>query len=141
MQFLGNNNNSTMIISTYAPHQPNGIESVGSQHRRYYNCIGRDANPVDAFWTDLSRLVRKWTEAGESVVILADWNADVIGEKTRKYMDDLGTREVITKNHGEESSRTYNRGSNPINGIFMTRDMYIVQGEYMPFGMRIGIDH
>jgi hypothetical protein len=80
-QFVGKNNKSTRIISDYAPHQPTGPESVGSQHRMYFNYVGRDSNPVDAFWTDLSRLVRKWTEAGESVVLIADLNADVRGER------------------------------------------------------------
>jgi hypothetical protein len=120
MQFVGKDNKSTRIISEYAHHQPTGPESVGSQHGRYYNSIGCDANPVDAFWTDLSRLVRKWTEAGESVVLLADWNTDVRGEKTWKYMANLGMREVITEFHGDEGPHTYNRGSNPIDGIFMT---------------------
>jgi hypothetical protein len=71
MYFVGKNNKSTKIISAYAHHQPTGPESVQSQHRRHCNSIGCDANPVDAFWTDLSRLVRNWTEAGESVVLLA----------------------------------------------------------------------
>jgi hypothetical protein len=96
---------------------------------------------VGAFWTDLSRLVRKWTEAGKSVVLLADWNADVRGEKTRKYMVDIDMREVIMEFHGDEGPRTYNRGSKPIDRIFMTQDFDIVQGRYMPFGMDIGSDH
>jgi hypothetical protein len=97
---------------------------------------------VDAFWTDLSRLVQKWTESGESVVLLADWNTYFRGEKTRKYMADLGMREVIMEFHGEEGPRTYNRESKSIDGIFMTHDLYnIVQGGYMPFGMGIGSDH
>jgi hypothetical protein len=57
MQFVGKNNKYTRIISVYAPHQPTGPESVVIQHRRYCNSAGYDANPVDAFWTDLSRLV------------------------------------------------------------------------------------
>jgi hypothetical protein len=141
MQFVGKNNKSTRIISMYAPHQPMGPESVGSQHRRYYNSIGRDFNPVDTFWTDLSWLVCKWTEAGGTVVLLADWNADVRVEKTRKNMTDLGMREVIAEFHGDEGPRTYNRGSNPTDGIFMTQDLYIVQGGYMYFCMGIGSDH
>jgi hypothetical protein len=95
---------------------------------------------VDTFWTDLSRLVQKWTEAGKSVVLLTDWNADVRGKETRKYMADLGMREVITEFNGDEGPRTYNRGSKPIDGIFMTQDLYTVQGGYMPFGMGIGSD-
>jgi hypothetical protein len=95
---------------------------------------------VDEFWTDLSRLIRKWTESGESVVLLADWNADVRREKTRKHMADLGMREVITEFHGDEGHRTYNRWSRPIDGIL--RKQYVwVQGGYMPFGMGIGSDH
>jgi hypothetical protein len=75
------------------------------------------------------------------VVLLADWNADVRGEKTRKYMADLGMREVLTEFHGYEGPHTYNIDSKPIDGIFMTQDFYIVQGGYMPFGMGIGSDH
>jgi hypothetical protein len=141
VHFVGKNNKSTRIISDYAPHQPTGPESLGSQHRRYFNLVRCDANPVDAFWTDLSRLVRKWTESGESVVLLADFNSDVRGEKNRKYMADLGMREVITEFHGDADPRTYTKGSKPIDGIFMTQDLYIVQGGYMPFGMGIGSDH
>jgi hypothetical protein len=93
----------------------------------YYNSIGCDANPGDALWTDLSRLIRKWNKAGESVFLLEYCNVDVRGEKTRKYIADLGMREVITEFHGNEGPRTYNRGSNPIDGIFMTHDLYIYQ--------------
>jgi hypothetical protein len=140
LQFVSKNNKSTRIISVYAP-QLRGAESVGSQHRRYYNSIGCDANPVDAFWTYLSGLIRKWTELSESSVLLTDWNEDVKGEKTRKYMADLDMREVITEFHGNEGPRAYNRGSNPIDGILVTQDLYIVQDGYMPFGMDIGSDH
>jgi hypothetical protein len=138
---VGKNNKSTRIISAYAPHQPTGPESVGSQHRRYYNSIGCDASPVDAFWTYLSRLVCKWTEKCKSVVLLVNWNTDVRGEKTRKYMADFGMREVIMEFHGDEGPRTYSRGSNPIDRIFMTQYLYIFQGGYMPFGMGIGSEH
>jgi hypothetical protein len=127
--------------SAYVSHQPTGPESVGSQHRRYFNSVERDANPVDAFWTDLSRLARKWTETCESLVLLADWNADGRGEKTQKYMAGLGMRKVITEIHGDEGPRTYNRGFKPIDRIFITQDLYIVQGGYMLFGMGIGSDH
>jgi hypothetical protein len=72
------------------------------------------------------------------MVLLADWNADVRGEKTRKYMADLGMRDVIMEFHGDEGPRAYNRGSNPIDGIFMTQDLYIFHGGYMHFGMDIG---
>jgi hypothetical protein len=113
MQFVGNNIKSTRIVSSYAPHQPTGPESVGSQHKGYFNSVGRDASPVDAFWTDLSQLIRKWTEAGERVVLLADWNTDFRGENTRKYMADLIMRGVLTGFHGDEGLRTYNRGYKP----------------------------
>jgi hypothetical protein len=109
MKFFRKHNKSTRIISAYAPHQPTGPELVGSPHRRYFNSIGCDANPVDAFWTDLSRLVQKWTEAGEIVVLLSDWNADVRGAKTWKYMADLGRREVIMEFNVDEGPHTYNR--------------------------------
>jgi hypothetical protein len=62
------------------------------------------------------------------VVLLADWNTGNRGEKTQKNMADLGMREVITEFHGDEGPRTYNRGSNPIDGILTTQDLYIVQG-------------
>jgi hypothetical protein len=83
MQFVGKNNKSTRIIYDYTPHQPTGPDPVGSQHRRYFNSVRCDGSPVDALWTELSRLIRRLTESGESVVILLDWNVDVRREKTR----------------------------------------------------------
>jgi hypothetical protein len=56
-------------------------------------------------------------------------------------MASLSIRKVITEFHGDEGPHTYNRGSNHIDGIFMTQYLYIVQGGYMPFGMGIGSDH
>jgi hypothetical protein len=70
MQFMGKSGKSTMIISEGPLHQPMGPDSVGSQHRRYFNSIGRDVNQMDTFWINLSRLVCKWMEAGESVLRL-----------------------------------------------------------------------
>jgi hypothetical protein len=78
---------------------------------------------------------------GESVVILADWSNDVRGKKAQKYMAELGTREVLTELHGQYGPHTYSMGSTPIDGIFMTQDLYIVQGGYMPFGKGVGSDH
>jgi hypothetical protein len=75
------------------------------------------------------------------VVLLAYWNVDVRGEKTRRYMAYLGMREVLTEFHGDKGPRTFNRGSKPIDGIFVTQDLYIVQGGYIPFGMGIGSDN
>jgi hypothetical protein len=63
------------------------------------------------------------------------------GRRPRKYMADLGMREVITEFHVDAGTHTYNRGSKPIDDIFMTQDLYIVQGGYMPFGMGFGSDH
>jgi hypothetical protein len=56
-------------------------------------------------------------------------------------MADLSMREVITEFYGTKGRHTYYRVSNPIDGIFMTHDLYIVQGGYMPFGMGIVSDH
>jgi hypothetical protein len=39
MQFVGKNNKFTRVISDYAPHQITGPDSVGSQHRRYFNSV------------------------------------------------------------------------------------------------------
>jgi hypothetical protein len=40
-------------------------------------------------------------------------------------MADIGMREIITEFHGDAGPCTYNRGSKPIDGIFMTQDLYI----------------
>jgi hypothetical protein len=63
----------------------------------------------------------KVTEAGDSVVLLEYWNVDVRWEKTRKYMANLRMREAITEFHRDVGPHTYNRGSKPIDGIFMTQ--------------------
>jgi hypothetical protein len=56
-------------------------------------------------------------------------------------MAELSMREVLTELHGQDGPRTYKMGSTPIDGVFMTQDLYIVQGGCMPFGKGIGSGH
>jgi hypothetical protein len=63
-----------------------------------------------------------------------DMNEDVRGGPATAYMKKLGLTEIITKRHGKEGPRTCNRGSSPIDGIFVSAGLLDSPCGYLPFG-------
>jgi hypothetical protein len=50
-------------------------------------------------------------------------------------------REAILEWHGTNAPHTYNRGSVPIDGIFLSHDLIIMGGGYLPLGKGQSIYH
>jgi hypothetical protein len=68
------------------------------------------------------------------VVLMMDVNEDVRSAPIQTFLDDLGMREVILERHGKSTApNTHLQGSDPINGIFVTSSLEIVNGGYAAF--------
>jgi hypothetical protein len=94
--------------------------------------------PRKAFWEDLTKAINTWLEAGDQLVVMGDWNEDV-RDAQRKYMGPLGLIEPIVEKYG--AAPTYQRGSKPIDGIFLSKSLQMRQGGYLAFGEAILSDH
>jgi hypothetical protein len=133
MQIIIKDNTAMKVILAHAPHKLTGPSSMGNQHQRYFNSIEQDVDPVDAFWTDLTRSIRKWRDVGESIILLAECNSD--GRSHTMVHALMEIRKAIIEMSGTNAPPpTYNHGSVPIDGIFLSHNLPIVGGGYLPFG-------
>ena len=135
----GKNGVSLRIVTAYCPHDRGGDFSVYGQHRHCFHKLGKPRIPRKAFWEDLLSEVRLWLEAGDQLIITGDWNEDV-NDVQRKYFGPLGIREVLLEKYGP-APNTFEFGSKPIDGIFMSSTLKIQQGGYLPFGDGVDSDH
>ena len=130
---------SLRVITAYCPHDRGGDFSVYGQHRHRFHTLGKPRIPRKAFWEDLLVNVRMWLEAGDQIILTGDWNEDVNAVQ-RKYFAPLGIREVLLEKYGP-APNTFEFGSKPIDGIFMSSTLEIQQGGYLPFGEGVDSDH
>jgi len=76
------------------------------------------------------------------VIILADMNDDMCTDPIQTAVTQIGLAEAVTTQHGPNAPNTHNRGSTPINGIFLTPDLtQNITSGYLAFGEGILSDH
>ena len=138
-QYRGKEGISMRVVIAYCPHDKGGDSSVYGQHRHFFHEQGKPRMPRQAFWEDLLVEVRQWLADGDQLVLAGDWNEDV-NVVQRKYFSALGIREVLLEKYGS-APNTFEFGSKPIDGIFMSSTLEIQQGGYLPFGDGIPSDH
>jgi hypothetical protein len=121
---------------------PSGPESVGEQHRHYFNTIARNEMPTRAFWVDLSHQVRMWITDGEGIVLSGDTNMNLRSDAARSQIVSMGLRDAIEPFITEGLSfNTYDRGSTVIDGAWVSCDIRVRSGGYYPFGKGLPTYH
>ena len=89
--------------------------------------------------SDLREDILKGSEAGDSIIVMGDFNTDVRGEEFTLWKEDLELRDVMVEAVGlENAPRTYARGSNPIDTILTSANIHIAKTTYLPFGEGVG---
>ena len=73
---------------------------------------------------------------------MGDMNDHVGGDTITNFADSLNLREAILEKHSATKGYvpTWQRGNDPIDGIFISPTLHITQGGYLPFGESPG-DH
>jgi hypothetical protein len=71
------------------------VKGVYAQHAKYFNSIGRDTCPREAFLTDLSEEIVKLQEAGNHLLLMLDGNEDMQKGQLAQSLTKLQLREVI----------------------------------------------
>ena len=138
-RYRGKDGLALRIVTAYCPHDRGGDLSVYGQHRHHFHVLGKPRIPRQAFWEDLLQALQQWLAAGDQLIVSGDWNEDV-NDVQRKYFEPIGLREVLLEKFGD-APNTFEFGSKPIDGIFMSSTLSIQQGGYLPFGEGIDSDH
>jgi len=105
------------IISLYQPCKADAALSTYQQHLRTLGKLKRDVCPKQAILDDLAKEIMAWQEAGDTVIIAADFNDDVQADPLKSFFSQFGMSAVHPTLHGVQSPVTHNRGTLPINGI------------------------
>jgi hypothetical protein len=146
MLFRGTNNMVTQVICGYSlcANKKKDSGTVYQQHRRHLiNMLGDDTCPWTQFWEDLLQQMRRWQRAGERLILCLDANKNIyLGEMGWELTDlhGLGMKEVVGEFTTKRLGVTYFRGSAPIDAVWVTSDVAVVNACVMPVGYGVG-DH
>jgi len=91
---------------------------------------------------DLQAQIIEWQSDGDQVIILADMNDNVQEDPILAMATQTGLHDAVTTQHGSGTPNTHNRGSTPINGIFIPADYApVIQSGYLAFDKGIPSNH
>ncbi|KAL7498396.1 hypothetical protein ACHAWT_006230 [Skeletonema menzelii] len=143
-RYIGDNGIATWVVCGYQPCVSKGPSTSYQQQRRYFIAKGRpDTKPRDKFFEDLIALLRSWREEGDRIIVCLDANENIYTKRIGQALTDidgLAMKEVVGEYTGKQLGATHFRGSQPIDGIWATQDIEILNACVMPVGYGMG-DH
>ena len=131
----GKQGRKTTIIGTYRTE--NGWVTSNNQLAAIRNTEDGAKNllePTELWFSDLKELIQEKQDNGHSIILCGDFNDDMTDDNARvtKFAKKLNMREVILGRHGKQNApHTYDYGSKPIDGIFVSDEIDIEQGGYI----------
>ncbi len=137
----GKNGLRTRIISVYVP-QPKkdyGDKKVHQQQQEALLKLKITKPVLTAFWDDFWDTIDKWLEKGEQLIIGGDWNTNITN---KKFLEPFIARNLIPsiKSRHANLPATVNRGSEPIDEIFVSSTLKITASGYLDHGQN-SADH
>jgi exonuclease III len=139
---------STRIVCVYRPCKSFGAQTAYIQHTLHYARIGKTGDPRDILMDELAEEIIKWTNNGEQMIIVGDFNT---GDKTTRQSQQsfwapwLRKTSLIDVHKSRLDNRvnlpsTHERGSVPIDYIFASPSLMIRRAGFLPFAKFPG-DH
>ena len=130
------------IVSVYVPCRSTeyGNKKVYCQQQKALQKQGEVDNPIRIFWRDFWITIDAWLEAGDKLIIGGDWNQDVRDDTFLEKFKDRNLVPAITSVHGSAGPETFNRGSKPIDELFVSSSIQVASAGYLSHGDGLG-DH
>ena len=133
-RYQGSQNITLRVITAYRPvANKKGPLSVWNQQKTFFDKTNREGNPRDLFTIDLLSDIRTWKECGDQIVLMLDVNDDVRNCDFSTQMLTIGLEETITSQHGDMGPSTYERGTRPIDGIYVSPTLRGLRCGYLDF--------
>lgn len=138
----GKNNVKLRMISCYVPHTAteHGAKKIFCQQHKALLQMGIKEGVAETYWNDFWQDIDSWLEAGEQLIICGDWNVDVRSKNFLRPFRERNLIPSITNKHGNSGPGTHNRGSDPIDEIFISQTLQVTKAGYLAHGEGIG-DH
>ena len=125
----------TRMVTVYCPVKTGKGNTIYTQQLRVLQ-----EDPTKRFWVDLGKQIMQWRANGEQLLISGDWNENVTGINVKEWMSLFTLKEMVTSLHEGTPPPTYNRGRDPIDGIFGTDNLSPSASGYLAFDQIPG-DH
>ena len=137
MLLHGKDDIKTRIISAYCPTRSNrgNTGAVYNQQRRWLRRQRRKEKcPRKAFIQDICHFINGCRTRNERIVMFIDANADIRDSPLTTSLAELDIREGVTSQHPDSTPpATYELGSLPINGIYLSPELQPTRAGYLPF--------
>ena len=135
-KYQGKGQVTTRVITAYRPGSNAGAHTVYSQQRSYFDARKDSRAPREIMLDELSSEIDKWQQEGENIILMIDANEHIDHENIKQSFAALGLHEAILQRHKQQQGYkpTYQRGSDPIDGIFASANLEIEAAGYLPFG-------
>lgn len=137
IKLQGKNNIKLRVITAYRPCKPSsaGPNTAYSQQERFFDITDRAICPRQAVLSDLGAEITQSKNEGDQIVLLMDCNENVENEMIAAWARQLGLKEgILNLHHQARRQPTYQRGTVPIDGIFISSTLQLEAGGYMEFG-------
>jgi len=104
--------------------------------------LGINLHLREVFINDLIEALKEWKEEGDLIVLLIDANKNIHKGRLVEGLEDLGLKEVILDRYmtSKDLAPIHQLGLVPIDGIFISGNVEILTGGYLPFGVALS-DH
>ena len=90
---------------------------------------------------DLCNAIITYRAAGDQIVLMIELNKDITKDSVKQKFESIGLQECITEKHTATGmAPTYQQGSRPIDGIYLSPSLDISTGGYFPF-KEVPTDH
>ena len=143
-RYIGENGISTWVVCGYQPCKSKGPSTSYQQQRRYFiEKRQPDVKPRDKFFEDFIALLKRWRDEGDRIIVCLDANENIYTKRIGRALteiDGLAMKEVVGDYTGKQLGATYFRGSQPIDGVWATKDIEVLNACVMPVGYGMG-DH
>jgi len=142
----GSEGHNTCIITAYNPCRNKNVNSGTSfQQQRCYFIIKKKnlTCPLILFRKHLIKQIKLWWVSGERIVLFMDHIEHAIEGPLRKALADKDGPDLckaIKLHTGASPGATFFRSSQPIDGLWVSKDLDISNACVMPFGFGVG-DH
>ena len=133
--YRGKHDNNITIISCYRPDESQVTyksQLAAMAERKMDQEPGY--NHGDAWFNDLSSLIKQKFDRKEEVLVIGDFNDNLENKNSRinKTMEKLQMSNILSQRYGRQKA-THVRGSECIDGIYASQGIKLIQGGYIPF--------
>lgn len=137
--YWGHGNVTLQVICAYRPCKIPGPLSVYAQHQMFFDTQDIKGCPRDLFTIHLLEEIEAWITQGDQLILMIDANEDICS--FHQALQNTGMREALLHHHSTNASATFDGGSEPIDGIFVSPSINIIIGGYFEFGFCPFTDH